>query len=544
MVLNHAAIRYFHDALAANPRHFRARLYLRETLLQSGDLETAVAELEKAYQLDREEARLPLARVLVAQARTRLEAQDEETGLDLLEQALAISPQERDAQTLRYEIWTRRGDQALQENDLDAALDAYRQVDNQEGLTRVNNLQTRERLASLEREAEAHEKAERWDEALASYEKLLAAAPDETVKIEWEESRQRTQQAQQLARRFAEGLGFLEQQAWDNAVRAFIDVIQQRPQYSRNGVLAVNLLQDAVQHEPGSHKGKMGGLRPYSQKIPLFHRWWRVGGGLAALALLVFGVIWFEDSGDVIFAAVALFATAAICVAIAVDHFQANRRIRGVIFSLAALPLLFTFLFLTLFEPFYLSRHQIWSDPYYIIYGSLYYELLFPFVIFITIPLLLWIFADAIYGQGIYPAPLFDHAAKLFAGTPGTRASAVRNAASNGWWRVGVPLAAIVVFISFAALDVPELGLALMTALIGIVALEYLYERRWGRTVFFIITTFFMGVLAIEYYRYATFDSTRSHYYFVDERLILLALGLGTLALLWSIIDAVRNSLS
>jgi tetratricopeptide (TPR) repeat protein len=372
------AIRYFHDALAANPRHFRARLYLGETLLQSGDLETAVAELEKAYQLDREEARLPLARALVTQARTRLEAQDEQAGLELLEQALTISPQERDAQTLRYEIWTRRGDQALQDNDLDTALSAYQQVDNREGVTRINNLQIRERLASLEREAEAHEKAERWDKALASYEKLLAAAPDEAAKIEWEERRQQAQQEQQLARRFAEGLGFLEQQAWDNAVRAFIDVIQQRPQYSKNGVLAVNLLQDAVQQEPGSHKGRRDGLR--------------------------------------------------------------------------------------------LAR------------------------------------------------------------SPGTRSPAVENQGFNRWWRAGVGLAAVMVFF-LIALREPEPGLAITTVLIGIIALEHLFKHRWGRGIFFIIATFFMGVWAADYY-------------YVDDMVILLAVGFGALAILWSIVDSVRDTIS
>jgi tetratricopeptide (TPR) repeat protein len=393
------AIRYFQDALAANPRHFRARLYLGETLLQSGDLETAVAELEKAYQLDREEARLPLARALVTRARTYLEAQDEEAGLHLLERALAISPQERDAQTLRYEIWTRRGDQALQVNDLDTALSAYQQVGNREGVAKVNDLQTRRHLSTLEREAEAHEKAGRWEEALAGYEKLLAAAPGEAARIEWQERGQRAQQEQQLARRFAEGIGFLEQQAWDNAVSAFIDVIQQRPQYSRNGVLAVNLLQDAVQHEPGSHNGRRGDLRPYSQKIPLFHRWWRAGAALVALALLVFGAVLYEDTGILIFAAMALVALAAICAAIAVDHYQAERPVRGVIFTLAALP--------WLYEAVKSSRwwgHADVSD------FSLYTGLL----------MLAWTLLDALYGQGVYPSPLVDRATKMM-GPPRSR---------------------------------------------------------------------------------------------------------------------------
>jgi tetratricopeptide (TPR) repeat protein len=526
------AIRYFRDALAANPRHFRARLYLGETLLQSGDLETAVAELEKAYQLDREEARLPLARALVAQARTRLEAQDEEAGLDMLEQALAISPQERDAQTLRYEIWTRRGDQALQENDLDAALDAYRQVDNREGVARVNNLQTRERLASLEREAEAHEKAERWDEALASYEKLLAAVPHEGARLEWEERRQQVQQEQQLARRFAEGLGFLEQQAWDKAARAFADVIYQQPPYSRDGLSATALLQDAVQKKQGRmHKVEQSQSPPNPQRTSLLHRWWRAGGSIMALVVLVWILggsetgwrIWdvlvglnriglilpsFKSYGELLIGG---FIVSVVFALIALDHVKARRYLRGVIFGLGVLPWI-----IVMIDP------TFWNTI--LRYAAL--AVIWPVLALLLCPLaLLWTIVDATRGEAIYPSPLIEDAAKLFASTPGTRSPAVESQGFSPWWRVAVGLAPVIVFFLIAVTE-PEPGLAIITVLIGIMALEHLFNRRWGRGIFFIIATFFMGVLATDPYDYS----------------LLLTLGLVGLTTLWSIIDAVRDT--
>ncbi|MDY7077929.1 MAG: tetratricopeptide repeat protein, partial [Chloroflexota bacterium] len=97
----HASVRYFQDALAANPHHFHARLRLGETLVQLNQPDRAVIELERAYELDQEEARLLLARALVAQARAREEAGDEDGTLAVCERAIQVSPKERAAQKIR-----------------------------------------------------------------------------------------------------------------------------------------------------------------------------------------------------------------------------------------------------------------------------------------------------------------------------------------------------------------------------------------------------------------------------------------------------------
>lgn len=59
-----SAIRYFREALAAYPYHFRARLQLGEALLELGENVEAVAELHQAHALDQDEAKFALARAL------------------------------------------------------------------------------------------------------------------------------------------------------------------------------------------------------------------------------------------------------------------------------------------------------------------------------------------------------------------------------------------------------------------------------------------------------------------------------------------------
>lgn len=65
------AIRHFREALEANPSHVRARCHLGEALLELGRIDDAVAELRQAHALDADEAELPLARALAAQAQVR-----------------------------------------------------------------------------------------------------------------------------------------------------------------------------------------------------------------------------------------------------------------------------------------------------------------------------------------------------------------------------------------------------------------------------------------------------------------------------------------
>jgi tetratricopeptide (TPR) repeat protein/8-oxo-dGTP pyrophosphatase MutT (NUDIX family) len=122
------AVEYFRDALEKDPRHFNAHLQLGEALLKLDQVDKAVAELEEAYELDRNEARFPLARGLVAKAKALQEAGDEDGALAACTQALEVSPKERGAQEIREDIWIQRGNASMEQGELDMALAAYQQA--------------------------------------------------------------------------------------------------------------------------------------------------------------------------------------------------------------------------------------------------------------------------------------------------------------------------------------------------------------------------------------------------------------------------------
>jgi len=204
------AIRYFQDALVVNPHHFHARLRLGETLLQLTRIDKAVAELERAYEQDREEARLLLTRALVARARAQEEAGDEDGALAVCERALQVSPDDYTAQKIRNAILMRR----------------------------------------LEAKARGHERAERWAEAVKVYEQLVTQALDEESRATWDAALERCRKEKSLARFFDEGTKALEEKNWQRAQRAFAEVVHDRPDYGTDKQLVARLLLQAVLRKP------------------------------------------------------------------------------------------------------------------------------------------------------------------------------------------------------------------------------------------------------------------------------------------------------
>ena len=98
------AIDEFRDALKINRNHFFARLLLGEALLEIKEIDNAVKEMKSAYELDRAEGTLPLARALISQAKMREAVGNYGGSLASIERALHISPNEREAQKIKQDI--------------------------------------------------------------------------------------------------------------------------------------------------------------------------------------------------------------------------------------------------------------------------------------------------------------------------------------------------------------------------------------------------------------------------------------------------------
>ncbi|HET89138.1 MAG TPA: tetratricopeptide repeat protein [Chloroflexi bacterium] len=213
-----AAVRYFRDALAANPLHFHARLRLGETLIHVGQVDEAVSELEWCYEQDQDEARPLLARALVAQARAREEAGDEDGALAACERTTQVSPADHAAQRIRNGIIVRR----------------------------------------LEMQARALEAEERWADASAAYERLMSqASEEEQQQRTWQAAFERCRKEMVLSRLFGEGLAALNRRNWSRAQKAFADVVHGRPDYRVGKQSAARLLWYAVAQKPVRNWGRI-----------------------------------------------------------------------------------------------------------------------------------------------------------------------------------------------------------------------------------------------------------------------------------------------
>lgn len=157
----------FQSAIGQNPNHFKAHLFLGETLLNLGKLEDSVKILRQAYQLDKAEARYPLARVLVVQAEEAYKKGREEDALIMCSNILELSPNEESAKNLTALIWTKRGDKFLENKLWQQATEAYTKANNSAKLERVRQKEINEaELLSRFVKGQAEFKKRNWDQAI------------------------------------------------------------------------------------------------------------------------------------------------------------------------------------------------------------------------------------------------------------------------------------------------------------------------------------------------------------------------------------------
>src|SRR5262249_37581358 len=112
-----------HEALLSNPNHLKARLLLGQVLLEQGQLNESVKELEEAYRYDEPATRTILKRVLLTSAIEYERFMRFDDALTAYERILEISPRDNEAYGRLAVILIKRGDQALQAGNLDEALD-------------------------------------------------------------------------------------------------------------------------------------------------------------------------------------------------------------------------------------------------------------------------------------------------------------------------------------------------------------------------------------------------------------------------------------
>ena len=251
------------QAVSLNPNHVGANQLLADILLAQGQPGEARQLLEQLYEYQPAAARSRLVETLLAQSRA---AKGDDEQLALYERVLELDLTRQEAVAGRQRIWRQRGDTALESDDRDGALEAYRMAGLAKSIAHVEALQRQRALATVEAQAQAHARERRWADAAAEYERLVAQAPDEKTRAELQDRLEQYRQEAELARLFAEGVEALERKDWKRAQRALFQVVSHRMDYQEDRRRATELLDQAIRG--ASHIASARILPPILPSVP------------------------------------------------------------------------------------------------------------------------------------------------------------------------------------------------------------------------------------------------------------------------------------
>jgi len=241
------AIAPLRQAITLNPNHVGANQLLADILLAREESGEARQILERLFQYQPAAARPRLVQALLAEARI---VESDEERLSLYDRILKLDGAQPEAASGRRHIWQQRGDAALEAEDLEAALVAYRKGGDAEKIALVETLWQQQALKAMAADARGHEEAGEWSQAANAYEQLSAQALDDESRKAWQMALERCQEEEELACLFDEGMEALGRGDRQKAQRAFSDVVYRRSDYQRGGERAAWLLTQAVSQEP------------------------------------------------------------------------------------------------------------------------------------------------------------------------------------------------------------------------------------------------------------------------------------------------------
>jgi len=170
------------QAIELNPNHVGANQLLADVQLAQGRPNQAVQLLERLYQYQPAAARPRLVQAYLAQVQAAesvehpLQREDEQ--LAFYGRVLELDPTQPEAAAGRRHIWRRRGDAALQANDLEAALKAYALAGLHDQVADVEREIRRRELAGRLETLDALDEQERDQEALELAQTLADEYPE------------------------------------------------------------------------------------------------------------------------------------------------------------------------------------------------------------------------------------------------------------------------------------------------------------------------------------------------------------------------------
>lgn len=262
------ATQSYQEVLAINTEHSEARQRMAdihrrraEKALAEGHDDEALSALREAlhftpedqslearYATLRQEKGAKILAGLLARAERESAAKNWERAIDILEEALALAPEDETIQERlvavkekeragRLESLLARANQAMETGRWDeavAALEEYltlqpEDVASRERLADAKERQRKSQLNSLKVWARNLAKAERWDEALTIWHEYLALEPEDAAATQVE--MQRVERSRELARAYIEAQAAMSRKDYDRAITLLKGIISKDETY-------------------------------------------------------------------------------------------------------------------------------------------------------------------------------------------------------------------------------------------------------------------------------------------------------------------------
>lgn len=264
------------QAVVLNPNHIQATLLLAELLLAQNQVDESIENLERLHKLRPSLAQSRLVQALLMRSR---ETEDEETKLTFYSKILELIPGHPEASSEYQRIWEKRGDDAMENFEFEAAAEAYAKAELDEKAALARKKQA---LETLDAQAQSFLLDKRWQEAAEIYKQLVAQAIDNQTRHKWELRRDDCREEAKLEDLFAQGSGYLKQGNWEQAQRAFAEIVYIRPRYQNDRQLAAWLLMQSVWEVPTS--------------TAVLRRAWSITFRVARIVLITIGILALSSS--------------------------------------------------------------------------------------------------------------------------------------------------------------------------------------------------------------------------------------------------------
>ncbi len=219
------AVALLRQGLNLNPNHQGANQLLVEILLSQGELAEAREILERFYAYQPAAARPRLVQVLLLQSQ---QSASDDDRLALFEQVLEIAPGQPEADAGKRSIWLRKGEQALEADDLQRALEAFELAGAAAKVAETKKEIASRRLASGRKVLEEAERKGDYQTALKLARQLAKEFPEA---LDWPSYLSELEQKTQLAGWYREALGALKGDDPETARTLLARVIGVEPTY-------------------------------------------------------------------------------------------------------------------------------------------------------------------------------------------------------------------------------------------------------------------------------------------------------------------------